>query len=243
MNGRREIARAYVTALRDLLRALGVSDVRMDQGSMRCDCQRLAEADRGNRIRHPHRDQERQLAQERRGRGALRDAPPGRGSGGRRPRSPGNQALSRGRVHQRRAAARRPPQDYRYFPEPDLEPVAPQRASSSSNCGRPFPSYPWLQRKRIQQDWGISDEVMRDLVNAGADRIGGRHRRARRVQRAGPRLVGKLPGAEGQRGRCRARRAGHHARPGRRGGRVGRRGQAVQQAGPSGRRGRAGRRG
>src|SRR6202165_512475 len=32
-----ELARTYVTALRDLLRALGVSDVRMDQGSMRCD--------------------------------------------------------------------------------------------------------------------------------------------------------------------------------------------------------------
>src|SRR5437763_16476317 len=32
-----EVARAYVTALRDLLRALGVSDVRMDQGSLRCD--------------------------------------------------------------------------------------------------------------------------------------------------------------------------------------------------------------
>src|ERR1700710_2177554 len=32
-----EIARAYVTALRDLLRGLNVSDVRMDQGSMRCD--------------------------------------------------------------------------------------------------------------------------------------------------------------------------------------------------------------
>src|ERR1700684_2730541 len=32
-----EIARAYVTALRDLLRSLDVSDVRMDQGSMRCD--------------------------------------------------------------------------------------------------------------------------------------------------------------------------------------------------------------
>src|SRR6201985_1778423 len=32
-----QVARAYVTALRDLLRALGVSDVRMDQGSMRCD--------------------------------------------------------------------------------------------------------------------------------------------------------------------------------------------------------------
>src|SRR5271168_407749 len=32
-----EIARTYVTALRDLLRELGVSDVLMDQGSMRCD--------------------------------------------------------------------------------------------------------------------------------------------------------------------------------------------------------------
>ncbi|MEH6380738.1 MAG: Asp-tRNA(Asn)/Glu-tRNA(Gln) amidotransferase GatCAB subunit B, partial [Dietzia cercidiphylli] len=32
-----EIARAYVSALRDLLRSLDVSDVRMDQGSMRCD--------------------------------------------------------------------------------------------------------------------------------------------------------------------------------------------------------------
>src|ERR1700748_3859872 len=32
-----QIARSYVTALRDLLRALEVSDVRMDQGSMRCD--------------------------------------------------------------------------------------------------------------------------------------------------------------------------------------------------------------
>src|SRR4029079_9346874 len=32
-----EVARAYVAALRDLLRALGVSDVRMEQGSLRCD--------------------------------------------------------------------------------------------------------------------------------------------------------------------------------------------------------------
>ena len=31
-----------------------------------------------------------------------------------------------------------------------------------------IPELPWLVRNRIQQDWGISDEVMRDLVNAGA---------------------------------------------------------------------------
>src|SRR5207342_2939008 len=32
-----EVAKAYVSALRDLLRALDVSDVRMEQGSLRCD--------------------------------------------------------------------------------------------------------------------------------------------------------------------------------------------------------------
>ena len=32
-----EVAKAYVSALRDLLRTLGVSDVRMEQGSLRCD--------------------------------------------------------------------------------------------------------------------------------------------------------------------------------------------------------------
>ena len=31
------VAKAYVAALRDLLKSLGVSDVRMDQGSLRCD--------------------------------------------------------------------------------------------------------------------------------------------------------------------------------------------------------------
>jgi aspartyl-tRNA(Asn)/glutamyl-tRNA(Gln) amidotransferase subunit B len=30
-----------------------------------------------------------------------------------------------------------------------------------------IPELPWLQRNRIQDDWGISDEVMRDLVNNG----------------------------------------------------------------------------
>src|SRR6476469_9330287 len=32
-----EVARAYVTELRDIVKTLGVSDVRMEQGSLRCD--------------------------------------------------------------------------------------------------------------------------------------------------------------------------------------------------------------
>jgi aspartyl-tRNA(Asn)/glutamyl-tRNA(Gln) amidotransferase subunit B len=57
-------------------------------------------------------------------------------------------------------------QDYRYFPEPDLEPVAPD-AELVEKLRQTIPELPWLQRKRIQDEWGVSDEVMRDLVNAG----------------------------------------------------------------------------
>src|SRR3712207_9149454 len=41
-----QVARAYVTALRDLLRSLDVSDVRMEQGSMRCDVNTSLNRDR-----------------------------------------------------------------------------------------------------------------------------------------------------------------------------------------------------
>ncbi|HPZ93941.1 MAG TPA: Asp-tRNA(Asn)/Glu-tRNA(Gln) amidotransferase GatCAB subunit B, partial [Mycobacterium sp.] len=58
-------------------------------------------------------------------------------------------------------------EDYRYFPEPDLEPVAPS-AELVEQLRATIPELPWLSRKRIQQEWGVSDEVMRDLVNAGA---------------------------------------------------------------------------
>ena len=94
-----EIARAYVTALRDMLRALGVSDVRMDQGSMRCDANVSLKPTGRDRVRHPHRDQERELAEERRGRRPLRDAQAGGGSRLGCQGPPGDQALPRGRLH------------------------------------------------------------------------------------------------------------------------------------------------
>jgi aspartyl-tRNA(Asn)/glutamyl-tRNA(Gln) amidotransferase subunit B len=58
-------------------------------------------------------------------------------------------------------------EDYRYFPEPDLEPVAPD-AELVERLRQTIPELPWLSRKRIQDEWGISDEVMRDLRNIGA---------------------------------------------------------------------------
>src|SRR6478752_4935595 len=144
-----EIARAYVTALRDLLRALGVSDVRMDQGSMRCDSNLSLKlkgaAEFGTRY-----EMRRQAAILQAGGTITQETRHFHEDGY---TSPGR--------------SKETAQDYRYFPEPDLEPVAPG-ADLVERLRQTIPELPWLQRNRIQDDWGISDEVMRDLVNIGA---------------------------------------------------------------------------
>lgn len=57
--------------------------------------------------------------------------------------------------------------DYRYFPEPDLVPLAPDTAWVAE-LKAALPELPRLRRKRIQQDWGLSDLDMQSVVNAGA---------------------------------------------------------------------------
>jgi aspartyl-tRNA(Asn)/glutamyl-tRNA(Gln) amidotransferase subunit B len=58
-------------------------------------------------------------------------------------------------------------EDYRYFPEPDLVPVAPTR-ETVERLRDTLPEAPGLRRKRLQSDWGYSDLEMRDVMNAGA---------------------------------------------------------------------------
>ncbi len=161
-----QIARAYVAALRDLLRALGVSDVRMDQGSMRCDAnvslKPSGATEFGTRTETKNvnslKSVEVAVRYEMCRQGAVLT------SGGR---------ITQETRHFHEAGYTSPgrtketAEDYRYFPEPDLEPVAPSR-ELVDRLRRTIPELPWLTRKKIQQDWGISDEVMRDLVNAGA---------------------------------------------------------------------------
>jgi aspartyl-tRNA(Asn)/glutamyl-tRNA(Gln) amidotransferase subunit B len=58
-------------------------------------------------------------------------------------------------------------EDYRYFPEPDLVPIAPSREWVEELRGT-LPEMPSERRKRIQQEWSLSDEALRDLLNVGA---------------------------------------------------------------------------
>ncbi|ULE33206.1 Asp-tRNA(Asn)/Glu-tRNA(Gln) amidotransferase subunit GatB [Mycobacterium sp. IDR2000157661] len=161
-----EIARAYVTALRDLLRGLGVSDVRMDQGSMRCDSnvslKPIGQAEFGTRTETKNvnslKSVEIAVRYEMRRQAAVLD------SGGRVIQETRHfhedGYTSPGR-------SKETAQDYRYFPEPDLEPVAADAELVEKLRGT-IPELPWVLRKRIQDDWGVSDEVMRDLINIGA---------------------------------------------------------------------------
>jgi aspartyl-tRNA(Asn)/glutamyl-tRNA(Gln) amidotransferase subunit B len=160
-----EVARAYVTALRDLLRTLDVSDVRMDQGSLRCDA---------NVSLRPHGQKEFGTRTETKNVNSLKSVEVAIRYEMRRQAAV---LVAGGAVHQETrhfhedghtspGRDKETAEDYRYFPEPDLEPVAPSPELVERLRGT-IPELPWLSRKRIQQDWGVSDEVMRDLVNAG----------------------------------------------------------------------------
>ncbi|RZS39072.1 aspartyl/glutamyl-tRNA(Asn/Gln) amidotransferase subunit B [Herbihabitans rhizosphaerae] len=162
-----EVARAYVTALRDLLRALGVSDVRMDQGSLRCDAnvslKPLGRKEFGTRTETKNvnslRSVERAVRYEMTRQGAVLAG--------------GGEIVQETRHFQEAdgstSAGRRKEtsEDYRYFPEPDLVPIAPSREWVEKLRGT-LPEMPWERRKRIQADWSLSDAEFRDLVNAGA---------------------------------------------------------------------------
>jgi aspartyl-tRNA(Asn)/glutamyl-tRNA(Gln) amidotransferase subunit B len=162
-----EVARAYVTALRDLLEALGVSDVRMDQGSLRCDANVSLMAkdatDLGTRTETKNvnslRSVERAVHYEMRRQAAVLLS--------------GAEVVQETRHFQESDFSTSPgrrketAEDYRYFPEPDLTPVAPD-PEWVKQLRATLPELPWQRRARIQAEWGVSDKEMRDLRNAGA---------------------------------------------------------------------------
>ena len=57
--------------------------------------------------------------------------------------------------------------DYRYFPEPDLVPVAPSREWVEELRSR-LPEMPAAKRRRLRREWRLAEDEMRDVVNAGA---------------------------------------------------------------------------
>jgi aspartyl-tRNA(Asn)/glutamyl-tRNA(Gln) amidotransferase subunit B len=55
--------------------------------------------------------------------------------------------------------------DYRYFPEPDLVPVQPSK-EWIEEIRKSLPENPALRKKRLKSEWGFSDLEFRDVVNS-----------------------------------------------------------------------------
>jgi aspartyl-tRNA(Asn)/glutamyl-tRNA(Gln) amidotransferase subunit B len=161
------VARAYVTELRDVIRSLGVSDVRMEEGSLRCDVNTslapVGATEWGTRTETKNvnslRSVERAVRSEMIRQAAVLDA------GGRVTQETRHFHEDTGDTTPGRS--KETATDYRYFPEPDLVPLAPDPAWVAE-LKAALPELPRVHRKRLQGQWGLSDLDMQSIVNAGA---------------------------------------------------------------------------
>ena len=162
-----EIAGAYMRTLRDIVRALGISHARMEQGNMRADVNvslRPTPNDPlGTRSEtknvNTFRGLEKTVTYEIRRQAAILD------EGGEvlqetRHWDEATQTTAGGRL-------KTDADDYRYFPDPDLVMlhITPEHIE---RIKAQMPEMPRERRNRLQSEWGISDDAMRDIVNAGA---------------------------------------------------------------------------
>ncbi|MFM5905408.1 MAG: Asp-tRNA(Asn)/Glu-tRNA(Gln) amidotransferase subunit GatB [Micrococcales bacterium] len=161
-----ELAAAYVRSIREIVKALNVSDARMERGNVRCDAnvsirphgqEKLGtrtETKNVNSLRSIERavryEIQRQAAILAKGGSIIQETrhwheDKGSTSAG-RPKSDAD--------------------DYRYFPEPDLVPVQPSQELIEGLRAQ-LPEKPAERRKRLQAEWAFSDLEFRDVVNSG----------------------------------------------------------------------------
>ena len=160
-----QVARAYVASLRDILRGLKVSDVKMEQGSLRCDVNlSLSEINSGKLgTRSETKNVNSLRSVERAVNGEfIRQA---------NRLTSGERIIQETRHFLEESGQTRPgrskeqAEDYRYFPEPDLVPVTPDD-KWIEELRKTLPEKPADRRKRLQQAWSAPDKEMSAIVNA-----------------------------------------------------------------------------
>ncbi|QOD93084.1 Asp-tRNA(Asn)/Glu-tRNA(Gln) amidotransferase subunit GatB [Chryseoglobus sp. 28M-23] len=161
-----EIAKAYVSTIRDMVRALGISEARMERGNLRCDAnvslRPRGQAELGIRTEtknvNSFRSVERAVRYEIQRQAAIL-AKGGSIQQETRHWHEDTGVTSAGRV-------KSDADDYRYFPEPDLLPVVPTQALIDS-LRDALPEPPAARRRRLKEEWGFTDLEFRDVVNSG----------------------------------------------------------------------------
>lgn len=162
-----EVASRYVETVRDLMRALGVSDVRMNEGSLRCDAnvslrpwgrERLGTRTETKNI-NSFRSIEAAVRYEIQRQAAVL------AEGGTIEQCTRNWLEHVGETSFGRS--KEEAEDYRYFPEPDLVPIAPSR-EWVEQLRATLPEPPAQRRRRLAEEWEFGELEMRDVVNADA---------------------------------------------------------------------------
>ncbi len=158
-----EQAKAYVAELRATLGAIGVSDVKMEEGSLRIDANvsvrpagsptfgTRTEIKNVNSLRSLGRAIEYEVARQIE---VLE-------SGGTVVQETRHWNEDDGRTHSMRT--KEEAYDYRYFPEPDLVPIAPT-AEMREAVRASMPELPAARRARLVAEWGISEHDARVLL-------------------------------------------------------------------------------
>lgn len=161
-----EVAATYVRTLRDIFRALGVSEARMERGNVRADVnvslREGPDAPMGTRTEtknvNTFRGIDAVVRYEISRQAAILAA-----GGTVQQETRHGQADGTTRAGRIKSDA----DDYRYFPEPDLVPVAPSR-EWVEEIRASLPEMPAAKRRRLKAEWSLADDEMRDVVNAGA---------------------------------------------------------------------------
>ena len=159
-----EVAKAYVAELQTILRSLDVSDVRMEQGSLRCDAnvslRLIGETTLGTRSETKNVNSLRSVERAVRGE-MIRHA---------ELLNEGKRVVQETRHFQeesgltRSGRSKEQAEDYRYFPEPDLVPVEPD-AAWIEQLRATLPEEPTKRRKRLQKAWSATDQEMSAMLN------------------------------------------------------------------------------
>ena len=158
-----EQARDWLALLRETLRQLGVSDVNMEEGSLRCDAnvsvRRAGTQALGTKTELKNMNSFRFLAQGIEAEVARQAA-----------RLEAGDAVVQETLHFDPVSGRLSPlrskeeaHDYRYFPEPDLVPLAPTEAMLE-RARAALPELPAARAARYERDWGLASDVARLLA-------------------------------------------------------------------------------
>ncbi len=161
-----EIAAQYVATIRDIVKSLGVSDARMERGNIRCDAN-VSLRPRGTEklgIRTETKNVNSLRSIERAVRYEIQRQAQILADGGTilqetRHWHEDTSTTSSGRP-------KSDADDYRYFPEPDLAPLAPSR-ELVEQLRAALPEHPTLRRRRLREQWQFSQLEFQDVINAG----------------------------------------------------------------------------